>query len=310
MLAKLVSHIEYRPELSERIFGDLVDFFREHAGFRNEEIGKLISDSESLARRYSHFIINLDIFQDFKRRKIPKKYSGKVIIVDRLAFYVPYHYDPENYGIYFRVSEVLKDFIEIASIFYEIVQVPRFIRALGDESEALASRLLRLRRNIRSFVNSLFVEFIVFFYAHLIAHHVFEDLGYILEQMRKGRYSPLKSKEEEAFCYYIAFNALSRYMLGVLQRSKKAERLINIFFPILQNFSWDSIISINFATTKILYIYYVANNRIEPPIVKKSLYERFSILFNVLWKFHYTYEEDIGPPNVRPIIQRIFLTLI
>ena len=139
---------------------------------------------------------------------------------------------------------------------------------------------------------------------------MFEDIGFIFEKVRKGKYSLLKSSDEEAYCYYIAFNVLGRYMLGVLQRSKKAERLINIFFPLLQGFSWDSVVSINFATTKILYIYYVVSNRTPTPSVSRPIYERFNIIFSVLWKLHYTYEEDIAPFSKKPIIQRIFLTLI
>jgi len=302
--------VEYRPEISERIYGEFIDFFKEHEGLRNREIENMVRDSEQLTKRFSHHVINLDAFLDWKERKKPKRYSNKTIIVDRLAFYVPYHFDPENYGIYFRVEQVLSDFVEIASVFHEVLQVPRYLRVLGEESEALASRLLRLRRNLQSFVNSLFIEFIVFFYAHLVAHHVFEDIGLIFEKVRKGKYSLLKSSDEEAYCYYVAFNVLRRYMLGVLQRSKKAERLINIFFPLLQGFSWDSVVSINFATTKILYIYYVASNRTPTPSVSRSTYERFNIIFSALWKLHYTYEEDIAPFSKKPIIQRIFLTLI
>lgn len=309
--------IEYRPDVPEDVLHELSDFFREHKGLINEDIKGLISDTDSVIKKYPYYVVNLKEFFIWANKKPPVRYSSKTIIVDRLAFYVPYHFDRENHGVYFRVPKLSEDFVEFASILREVLNVSRFIRALSKGSEALASRLLSIRKNVRSLVNSLFIEFIVFLYAHSVAHRVFEDISYSLECVHrtkrlfsKLRYSILESKDEENFCYYAAFSALRRYVPGVLQRSKKAERLSNIFLPLVSGFSWSSVIGINFASTVILYVYYVLDNKIPRAGVRKDVFNRFNILFNVFWKLHYTYEEDLGPPDVKPITQRIFLALI
>ncbi|MCR8453936.1 MAG: hypothetical protein NDP13_03005 [Crenarchaeota archaeon] len=309
--------IEYRPDIPEEVLHELADFFREHKGFVNEDIKRFISDTDSFMRKGSYFIVNLKEFSAWASKEPPARYSSKTIIVDRLTFYVPYHFDNENHGIYFRAMKLLEDFVEIASIFQEVLKTTKFIRALSGGSEALTLRLLGIRKNLKSLVNSLFIEFIVFLYAHSVAHRILEDISYSIECICKAgrflykmKYSILNSKDEEGLCYYAAFNALRRYMPGVLKRSKKAERLSNIFFPIISEFSWGSIVSINFASTAILYVYYVLNKRIPSASVRKDIYDRLSMLFNIFWKLYYTYEEDIGPPNVKPITQRVFLTFI
>ncbi len=271
-----------------------------------EETLRTLEESYDLLSRH---LVDLDCFRGVDSARRPKRYSGKTLVVDKHAIYVPYHYDHQNYGIYFRIKRVWEDFAGFAGWAYRALHIPRALRILAEESDAQIARLLRLRRDPHLLVRSLFVEYIVFHYAHMVSHHVFEDIGLIFERMGKGRYSLVKSLEEENFCSYVAFTTLERYIPGVLARSRKAERLVGVFHPLIHSLRLENIESMNFATTKLLYIYYdVARNPWMMPRVDSRTMNRIGLIFWALWKLHYTYEEDLVDFKNRPLIYRLYLT--
>ena len=301
--------VEYTPRISSSFLKELINFARDNEACESPEIDKCIRTVDEAHRILSRHIFDIEYFGEWVGRPRPKRYSRKSIIVDKHMLYVPYHFDASNYGIFFRVRNLWEDFRRFVNFVYSLLSVPRMLRIVAEESEAYMFKLRRLRRNPRSLVCSVFVEYIVFHYAHAVAHHVFEDMALIFEKMGRGKYSLVKSADEEMFCHYIAFTTLEKYMPGVLARSKKAERLISIFYPLIPEFRWDFVESINFATTKLLYVYYVVleGDDIKPG-VSLEIKDRLGFLFRILWKFHYTYEEDIVEFGSRPLVQRIYLT--
>lgn len=295
--------IEYKPELDDTILGELVDRMRSVEPLK----GEIELNVEEIVKKITHHLLNLEDFVVHLKRKKPKRYSSKTIIVDDLAFYVPYHYDLNRYGIYFRLPQIILDFRSFYREVATLLEDSRFARILSDDSEANLLKLNKARKDKNLLRNSLFVEYLVYNYARLMAHHIFEDISLILEFMGKGKYSVVDAREEDSYCEYVAYTTLERYMPGVLQRSKKAERLISIFYPIAEGFKWDKVVSLNFATTKLLYAHNLIRQRPRPYISGK-IRLKMEVLFRALWKLHYTFEAEIHALKGKPIIQRILIT--
>ncbi len=301
--------VEYVPKLDKGAMTRLIDATESYVPEEPVEMLKFVKSIEDVESILSRYISNLEQFILWRSKPRPKRYSRKTIIVDDVFYYVPYHFDSKKYGVYFRLRELWDDFVKFMSYASYILRDPRLLRSIAEDSDTLTLKLNRVRKNSLVLVNSLFVEYIVFHYAHSVAHHVFEDMALILEGMKKGKYSLLRTLEEENFCHYVAFTTLEKYIPGVLIRSKKAERLISIFYPLIPEFRWEKVESINFATTKLLYAYYgMYKNDYRRPYISSKTRRQFEGLFRVLWKFHYTYEEELTIMKSRPFIQRLFLT--
>ncbi|MEX0569301.1 MAG: hypothetical protein Q6363_009150 [Candidatus Njordarchaeota archaeon] len=299
----------FRPRIEIDQLESLISFSEDMPLHPEDAILENIRSLDLVKDALFHFVNEKEYFVYWVEKNRPKRYSKKTLVVDDIFLYIPYHFKKEDYGIYFRIEKLWNDFALFSSYAYRILQIGRMIRILAEESEAYMDRLRKIRRNVPVLINSLFVEYLVFHYAHSIAHHVFEDMATIFEYAKKGKYSLISSIEEENFCYYIAFSTLERYIPGVLLRSKKAERLVNILYPIVPKFRWDFVESINFATTKLLYVYYkVYESEEKCPVVYDKVKSKYGTLFWILWRMHYTYEEDIVEREIVPIIQRLFLT--
>ena len=301
--------VEYSPKLSKENLDFLIEKTSEYVHEEHPEVKNIVRNIEDVEDVLSRYILNPEYFKAWSNRPRPKRYSKKTIVVDDVFYYVPYHYDPINYGMYFRLDRIWRDFLGFVNYTIDMLNIPRLLRIVSDESESHILKLNRVRKNIKVLVNSLFVEYIIFHYAHSVAHHVFEDIALIFENFGKGKYSMLSALNEENFCHYIAFTTLERYIPGVLVRSKKAERLIRIFYPLVPEFKWELVETINFATTKLLYAYYsVHSDNYRRPFISSKVRKRFELPFRVLWKYHYTYEEEIPTMKSKPFILRLFLT--
>ena len=193
-----------------------MDFARDWRPQEHLELSKNIRTLESVEGALSPHIKDLEYFNEWIRRQRPKRYSKKSLVVDEHLIYVPYHYDANGCGIYFRIGNLWRDFHIFINLAYSAFENSRILWVLADESDTQALKLRRLYKNPKSLVCSLFIEYIVFHYAHGIAHHVFEDVAFLLETMKKGKYSLVKSDEEEEYCRYVAFSTLEKYMPGVL----------------------------------------------------------------------------------------------
>ncbi len=299
----------YKPKISDRKLEELVNFASGWEPREYPELSKNIRTLKSVEKALLPHIRDVDYFVNWIGRKKPKRYSRKSIIVDEYLIYVPYHYSIDDCGIYFRVGELWRDFQVFAGFVYNALENSRILWILADESDVQALKLRRLYKAPASLICSLFIEYIVFHYAHGVAHHVFEDLAYVLEAMGRGKYSLIMARDEEEYCRYVAFTTLEKYMPGVLARSRKAERLISIFYPMIPEFEWRRVESMNFATTKLLYVYYgtYKSDGIQPKISGR-INEGINLMFKLLWKNHYTFEEDAIELKTKPLVQRIYLT--
>jgi hypothetical protein len=101
-----------------------------------------------------------------------------VIIVDPLAYYVPYHTSQREWGIYLRIVKMLTDFLRFTS--------------------AYAGRLNFQNPRSLACAWSLYVGVV---YMHELAHHIVEDVASV-----GGKPYPLFFREEEeSLCEFHAF---------------------------------------------------------------------------------------------------------
>jgi len=110
-----------------------------------------------------------------------------IAIVDPLAIYLPYHKWGERWGIYFRINRMVSDFKDFVAKFKAVL-----LRAGIKELEV--EDLCGIWR--------IYVEVIFW---HELAHHVVEEVAYVLEGYNVGKYPLLRRKVEEGFCEYTAF---------------------------------------------------------------------------------------------------------
>ncbi len=250
-----------------------------------------------------------DKFTDFISIAGKKKY-GRSIIVDKLAFYVPYHVDIENYGIYFRIKNIETDFRKFAHFVY-FGLVNNDFSFFRDDFPSRWIRFKSLKDNPKAFVVSLFIAYISFHYFHSLTHHIIEDISSYLEIIGKGKYSPISSLDEEKFANWAAFQALESYKVPeVLYQSKKAERLLNTFSFMLPPVNRDDLIDIIFAMPPLMYIHLLkSSGNFYNPEVTESIYRRFSIIWNCMKYQHFTLENDpVKLVSEKEIFDRVYLT--
>lgn len=305
---KKTGGVEYVPRLSRRSLDELIGYAEDWTCGDTRIFDELLRSVGDVERVLSRHIKEPDYLKKWVNIKRPKRYNRKSIVVDDALFYIPYHYSIDDFGVYFRIERLWNDFKCFLNFMYCALENPRVLRIIAEESDTLALKLRRLYKRPHSLVCSLFVEYIVFHYAHGIVHHVFEDVSRLLEMLGKGKYCVVGAREEEEYALYVAFSTLEKYMPGVLSRSKKAERLIDIFYPLIPDFEWRLVESINYATTKLLYVYYIHHKEsLFRPVISASIREGINTIFWLVWKHHYTYEDDVIVLRGKPIMQRIYL---
>lgn len=107
------------------------------------------------------------------------------VIVDPLAFYVPYHVSEEDWGIYFRGRKVRNDFLNFVGGYYNWIR------------SKLGSNPLPLK--------DLFFVYLVQIYRHELVHHVAEDIALERGIHGKSRYPLVTEDTEESLCEFFAF---------------------------------------------------------------------------------------------------------
>ena len=255
---------------------------------------------------------DLSQFETFKsiNSLAGKRNYGKTIIVDEFSFYVPYHIDAVNFGIYFRIERIKRDFRNFANYTYYALR-NGYLSFLKDEYPSRWIRLRGLINQPEAFIVSLFISYIAFHYFHALNHHIIEDISTYLECIKKGKYSPLRSIEEEKFAIWAAFRALESYKVPeVLYQSKKAERLFNLFSHILPAVEPEKIVDVTFAMPTLLYVFYNYHreNIFVPEVTRKASYI-LSIIWPVMKHLHYTFEiEPIRIMGEHEIFSRLFIT--
>ena len=281
--------LEAHVEELEVIFEELSKKLGFAAAYRDLPIFKNYAEVDSLASK--------------------KKY-GKTIIVDRFSFYVPYHVDPVNFGIYFRAKRIENDFRKFAHFVYYLLK-NRELLFLRDEYPSRWVHFRSLVNRPKEFIVSLFVAYISHLYFHALTHHIIEDISMYLELIKKGKYSPVRSIDEEKFAEWVAFKTMESYKVPeVLYQSRKAERLINMFSYMLPPADPEKIVDVTFAIPTLLYVHFNSHEAtIFSPEVTKEVSQCFSIIWEVMKHLHFTLETDpLELPEGYTVFTRIFLT--
>jgi len=239
-----------------------------------------------------------------------KKRYSRTIIVDPLVFYVPYHLDISNYGIYFRVEKIKDDFKKFLNFVYHAIK-GNHLAFLRNEHPSRWSKLKRLPDSLDEFIVSFFIAYVAYLYFHALTHHIIEDISTYLEIIGRGKYSPIKSIEEERFAEWTAFKALESYKVPeVLYQSKKAERLLNIFSFMLPSVEPEKLVDVTFAMPVLLYVYFERDkNEVYLPSVSKDVSRKLSVIWKPFKDAHFTLEEDpVRIGKDMEIFNRIYLT--
>jgi hypothetical protein len=171
--------------------------------------------------------VNEEFEKEFERVK-------ERIIIDPLAFYVPYHFNTGLWGIYFRINEINKDF-------------NNFIPKVGSKIQLLGRQLGCL----------CFAPYIRIIFLHELCHHVLEDIATISEQYSRTKCYPfLTRNEEEGLCEYIAFTRQIKSVFPLIIPSRvlrNAFPSFSISFSSLGILDRETINAINLIVVSELY---------------------------------------------------------
>lgn len=277
----------------------------------SDEIERLFEESKQRLG-FAAVYKDLEIFNHFANIETlaSKKKYGKTIIVDKLTFYVPYHIDLENYGIYFRINRIEKDFKKFAHFVHYGLINNQFL-FFRDEYPSRWHHFKSLVKKPEAFIVSLFIAYISFHYFHALTHHVVEDISSYLELIGKGKYSPISSLEEEKFANWAAFQALESYKVPeVLYQSKKAERLLNTFSYMLPPVDREDLVDVIFVMPPLIYVHLLKSSTYSfEPELTRSIFKKFSIIWSCMKYQHFTLENDPVKLIVeKEIFERIYLT--
>jgi hypothetical protein len=171
---------EWKPPLDKSFFKPIAE---PKAGEESREIEEFEKFKERILERARPWTRD-----DYVRSVIEKKKEREkdiIIIDDPLAYYIPYHHDDENWGIYFRVNRIISDFKNF------ITFIPR---------------------NITIDIKDAWSIYITVIFWHELAHHVLEDVITVIETIRHKRLYPIKRDEEERFSEYTAFSTAYKWL--------------------------------------------------------------------------------------------------
>ena len=107
------------------------------------------------------------------------------IIVDPLAFYVPYHHYPKEWGIYLRLHKIYNDFMSFLKQYYSAI----------------------LKYSWRHALAGVFALYLGVIVMHEFQHHVIEDAATIRNNKSYPYFEDIR--DEEALCEFYAFNFFS-----------------------------------------------------------------------------------------------------
>jgi len=124
----------------------------------------------------------------------PSKAPG--VIVDPLAYYVPYHVNPKGWGIYLREYKIKQDFMSFINKYWLFIVEP--IRSVLS--------MLYFYSDIITFVYYTYLSVILI---HELQHHIIEDTS----TLSHANYPLLIKKDEESFCEYYAFWSVDKNFL-------------------------------------------------------------------------------------------------
>jgi len=165
------------------------------------EVDKIFDEIKQRAE-YRDLVI-FSRFAEYSPEELDKAEEPYEIVVDPLAFYVPYHYDPHNWGICFRIHRILDRLKHMLEIYTSMI--PRYETTLDN----------KLLINVFAILWNVFMAYL---YWHELTHHIVEDICSI----RGDRYPLLNRYEEEGLAEWHAFSTIEtgRARLPIIPKSK------------------------------------------------------------------------------------------
>ncbi len=218
------------------------------------------------------------------------------IIIDPLAFYVPYHSKPKLWGIYFRVEKISQDF------------------------NNFLAKLITKPLQLQQLASLCFAPYIRIIYFHEICHHVIEDVATASELYSNKQYYPfLTDQEEEGLCEYMAFTHQARsrspFITPLDYLRQGYFQLFNI--PLhtrwtllrLSHYEKESLKLLNSFTVSELYYHWKRQSNYRPKV-----YPGVGAKVGPLWKsfwYSHIHKQDVLRILVRKaseVYDRIFFT--
>jgi len=131
--------------------------------------------------------VDLDLFREICGKCGPDNRWYNVIvcdnvIVDPLAFYLPYNYHLKRWGIYFRIKKMLQTFEKMIEIYGGYLDIKDLETALR-----------------------VWMVFVAYVYFHELTHHIVEDIS----KLKNVTYPTLNKVEEEGLAEWHAFSTLT-----------------------------------------------------------------------------------------------------
>jgi hypothetical protein len=205
--------------------------------------------------------------------------ESRKIVVDPLAFYVPYHFDPTNWGIYFRVNSIKRDF-------------------------DCFQRGVRLNKSV------CFAAYVRMIYFHELCHHCIEDVATIRESYSKTVYPFLSRNEEEGLCEYLAFKQQVRanHPFNIPSVLMQANWMSYTFHG-----ARDEAIYNEHFVRALFHHWKRGSDRIYRPMIHKGVGMKIGPLWHSFWQAHKAESNVINVPFSRTrktceIYNRIFST--
>lgn len=209
-----------------------------------------------------------------------KRTDGVDMIRDPLAYYVPYHWNADLWGIYFRRRKILADFGRWTSSGKRVVP--------------------RSRRGV------CFVVYMRLVYFHELCHHVLEDIA----QLKGGRYPLLTNIEEEGLCEYMTFtkqnNARSPFKVPY-----PLHGIFSNYYQTRDRLQSRDVGDLNKWIINELYEHWNrASDKVYRPIVGRGVPEKVGLLWRCFWNSHKDWLNDVfyAPNSYTEVVDRIFST--
>jgi len=223
------------------------------------------------------------INDEFERHETPKR--NESIIIDPLAYYVPYHSHPKLWGIYFRIKKINNDF-------------NNFIN--------------RIKNKFTSFQKQLrfwcFLPYIRIIYFHELSHHTIEDVGTVFEQYSIKNYPFLTKTEEEGLCEYMAFKT----QLRAIRPLHIPSSLYGLRFSILSKIYPSPILKRfnEFILNELYYHWNRQNDPVYKPKIHSNVGKKVGLLWQSFWQSHKNGWNVIKIPTGKwvEIYKRVFST--
>ena len=257
---------------------------------------------ETVASEISHFKFRMiestmknikDAFNLFPKVDPPlDKYSfgkRKMIYEDPFSFYIPYHLDYENWGIYVRVNWILNDLKRYLTVVINFTEINKVVSDLGYQGILHAG------------CDTYFTHLA----KHALVHHAIEDVALILEEIQDcyGKIYPMFDKvEEDRFAEYFSF---STYGLATFYVFRKALRnildvrrpLVDFVFKVIHGTFQSSLSRMRDYFEQItkpleflsdlLYSYWSVNEVLPyHPVMRKNIIEKISPLWDSIVNSH------------------------